>query len=78
MRSFPLDRRSFLSLAAGATAALAGIGLPGCLAAGRRQGALQAAGVSPLRSVDGLLELDLTAQESAVSIPRGAGAGPHL
>jgi FtsP/CotA-like multicopper oxidase with cupredoxin domain len=68
-RSF--GRRSFLSLAAGGTAAAAGAALLGRSAALGPDHPLYARSASPIRSVGGRLELDLVAQETAVAIPGG-------
>ncbi|MFY8148491.1 MAG: multicopper oxidase family protein [Prochlorococcaceae cyanobacterium] len=67
-----LDRRSFLRLAAGGTAAAAGAALLGRSAAFSPAGSLRAAAASRVSSSAGVLELDLVAQESPVALPGGA------
>ncbi|SBO44256.1 multicopper oxidase family protein [Cyanobium sp. NIES-981] len=71
MPGHPFGRRSFLTLAAGATAAATGAVLLGRSGDPRRSQPLFAATSSRLNSRGGLLELDLTAEETAVSIPGG-------
>ncbi|MGB5135732.1 MAG: multicopper oxidase family protein [Prochlorococcaceae cyanobacterium] len=71
MPGLHLGRRSFLTLAAGATATAAGAVLLGRSGNPHRSDPLYAAATSRLRSGSGLLELDLTAAETVVSIPGG-------
>ncbi|PZV04128.1 MAG: copper oxidase [Cyanobium sp.] len=64
-------RRSFLALAAGASASVAGTALMGRSAPLRSGGVSQAPNPSRFRSSGGRLDVDLVAQETAVTIPRG-------
>jgi len=67
-----MNRRSFLALAAGGTAAVSvGVLRHGCVADRRRN--ISSAATSVVRSKAGLLELDLVAQETPIAIPGTTG-----
>jgi len=67
-----ISRRSFLALAAGGTAAASVAALRHGWDADPRR-SINAAATSPVRSQAGLLELDLVAQETSISIPGTSG-----
>ena len=66
-----LDRRSFLALVAGTSAGATGMALLEPFAWLHSAGGAQATPLSPLRSRNGRLEVDLVAQNTAVAIPGG-------